>query len=265
MVEDETGSEPIATLGLVENPLPRLGIIHLMIWMTVTAVFFWQTRMTFDTRFGDAGQRESAFPQGYLILIQMTDIVLSVVSGMAAAAVVALLQRWIRYRGRLLSEPGHWLVLGFFVVATSQFLLGLVTAIGLWDWLEVFTFDPRVQSVHVVTLAVPAIVYGFGFWQSKTSRWKIIFALLVARTLLRTSTYLTPWLINWFDSTQWISVFYGMINYVAIAISLAIIATAIVDGLRQDRRDWVHWVGVSTEGEAVATTVIWMIGVPLIV
>ncbi len=189
----------------------------------------------------------------------------SAVSGIAAAAFIALLQQWVCHRGRLLNEPGHWLVAGYFVVSTTRFLLGLLMAIGLWDWLEVFTFDPRIQSVYAVTMAAPAIVYGFAFQQSKTSRWKIIFALLVARTLLETSQYLTPWLMLWLVTAQGVSVFFVTINYISIAISVAIVVTAVVEALQQDRRDWVHWVGVSTEGETISTTVIWMIGLPLVV
>ena len=220
----------------------RLGIIHLMVWVTVVAIIFALARFYAES-----------VDFNWLSSDAMTNGVLFVI-GLAAIWVAALctggfelVRRWIRFNATIRTwQAGHWLVVIYVVAYLALFVLQLVVALSMYmlngsttPIMIVSIASGLIPKAALLILAVLAMVN-----TNESVHWRRYFGFLAAyagvsgaTTLLSgvamaTGTFGLVWVVA--------------IGQVAILIDpIWFIVVLILDRKTDKRRDWVHWLGVA--------------------
>jgi hypothetical protein len=226
--------------------LPRLQVIHLMLWMAATAVAFLPYQLQ--------RRAQSQISPGAEELTQsVSATAVGVASGMAAGAylfVSAALWYWRRQGRAFRLQPGHWFAfegVGEWAMAAGLWLILLNSegsSYGLLPW-----------------LMIPRLIVGLGFFacflwlalrSQEPARWRWTFA----------ATALTP-VAAWFLTM--VAAFTGllrgrmtafMIPNVAAAGLLALILVMAMAGDARNKTDrhWSHWLSIAMRLAALAAT-----------
>ncbi|MEN6452518.1 MAG: hypothetical protein ABFC96_18670 [Thermoguttaceae bacterium] len=221
--------------------IPQFGIIHLLGWMTVTAVVL-KTELAISVDQSSNGSAVLA------VATKVWMILTAIVSSCEFVAASVLVRAKWRARQRPL-QPGHWLVLlGAIgsVLGISLFVMlrlvfgerwqGTRAAIGIW------------MAAGIVISALFALGYLLAAVSLRDRQfWKIALAVVgvisISQTLCR---------LVWFLPAQtlfqygWQIAIFRLANYLPSCTVLALIAAVIVDLPHRRQRDWVHWVGLLT-------------------
>lgn len=258
-IENETdvNNESVAEAsraGDVAIRLPSLSIIHLMIWMTCSAVFFWQSQLTFEAQGGIIEELENTFLISYSTIQRLIGAISSVVSGAALTAAIALGQRKYQSRGPYAFHPGHWLLLGHLAAQLIQFAAGLLNA-----------FYPEFQLARANTVnffwvlasCVPMVPYAIGAFQSRGVAWRTLLSLLALGNFFQTAMFLVLVMGN--DYGGLLQILNSLANYLSLGVAFGMVVFATIERARGERRDWAHWTGVGTQTVNLAMIVFWMV------
>lgn len=214
--------------------LPRLQVIHLMLWMAATAVAFLPYQMQ--------RQAQDRMSPGAAELSQtVSATAIGVITGLSTGSdllVVAALWYWRRKGRGYRLQPGHW----FAFEGVGQWIM----AAGLW-LIILNSEGPRYGSF--AWRIIPHLLIGLGFfacyiwlaWRSKEpSRWRWTFA----------ATALSPvaaWLLTVvaaFTGSLRGSIGAFMISSAATTavVGLLLLAAMVGDLRVKTDRHWSHWL-----------------------
>jgi len=240
-MDTETPQSPFAT----ESPfppgyrpqVPRLGIIHFLVWTACVAVYLGTTR--------DLWLRES-MP----LALQVHWAARSFAAGAALGGVLLWISR--RLRGIAFPAcPGEYLLLamglttalylGFLVLPLIRMLVGVQDP----AWNEAFwRIVPLVANgVYIVLLAWAAV-------RVKTPRWRLLFI----GWALSAFPYLFLPFIPYFLTR--------MCQFATLAVDGCLVVVVLIDVARGIRYPWTHWLGVAVRlwsGFTLAALMVWQI------
>lgn len=230
---------------------PRLGIIHLLIWITVAAVVLKMNAAL--SQFGPQGPSRVRVAAGveFQVLMGVYDLLLA--TGLTGLGVLLLALR--RARGRL--QPGHWVLLVETIVSASAYLFRTAS----WLCQSNLLF-------HGVLNFVPYIIlFGFRcgmFWFAGSRvlggrgwRWSLrTFAVVngLQGLLIAWASYV---MLGWWGSSfDYFSLAFS--PYWSLVLGLVLLVIAVLDA-RHRSRDWLHWLGVGLFEASVALSGAWWI------
>lgn len=237
--------------------LPPLGIIHLMSWVTVSAVFFWQARLSLEQLNEGVYDVENSLPISFATLLQITWGLFSITAGAVITGLGALIGRRLRDRGPLLYQPGHWLVLTYATASFFQFCIGIITAFGsypLSNW-----FSRSGLWMGLIISIFTASIYALALWRVTIPRWRLVFVLLATNAA---SQALVLWisLQTRFFNYDLVTTLSTANQYMTLGIGVIVVVISIIDIVKRCGYNWVHWTGVASVTLSIATTIIWTLG-----
>ncbi|MGD0515961.1 MAG: hypothetical protein ABSA26_00365 [Thermoguttaceae bacterium] len=203
---------------------PRLGIIHLLAWTTVAAVFF---------KISMALRPDKPVEMNYDLWIWMFKVILN--SAAITGAGIVLVTKYHEANGRF--QPGH-LLLFFSSLAT---LANLVLS-RFVDLLEI-----SVDGNFLVLFPLIVIVlFWFATKITEQGRWKNMFSFLGWMYLISgivlfftLANIRSPYLRSLFQFFPFLQIHLLLLFPIAI-----LVITAILDLIHGPKRDWLHWLGV---------------------
>jgi hypothetical protein len=219
--------------------IPQFGIMHMLVWMTVTAVLLKIYLAILPESFVARVQPESP-----MLAVQISQIIVAVLTASGLMGVAALVRArcWTMF-GRL--QPGHWIVLIF----TSEDILRLIALLAcrvswqagvsnIWAWLVT-----TVCSTSFLTVTL-----GYAIFRLRDAlRWRVVLGVSALGNALTLAAATTAIILeaNNSSSTAFIANLALWGTYLAplLLVPLLILA-AILDRRRRVSRDWVHWLGV---------------------
>lgn len=217
-----------------------LGIIDLMICTAAVALCLaWTEAMQ--------AMQEGTDPSETLATVQR--IAFAVIQGLSISALVSISLSF-RATNRLISAPGHWLVIGCgilsvgHVVSYSMLTLLVPNAWGSDTGYRVYVYT--ITAVHVLGICcwlIASIVSKRSFG----TLWFVYFILAITNnslmvllwsTIYSDITSLTASSLRWFEIFNLVvTISYGL-------TFLCVIAALIVDRVMRRQYDWLHWIGV---------------------
>jgi hypothetical protein len=218
--DDLPGPEAVADQPSVDDHFrpPQLGIIHLLAWMTVTAVLL---------------KFYLASSANFFSELTFEKVMHSVDAAVAAAGIVgfAILVRAWRYgsMGRL--QPGHRMAL----IQTLFTLFWYVSSgtLFLLTQMEVLSRRQESNFCEIVACVLYLVSSALWFWALRCTvdghRWNVLFGLYCASDTILVFGYLS-------DSHNML---------IVCVLLVATITTVLLDCARGPRRDWLHWLGVA--------------------
>jgi hypothetical protein len=254
---------PIATeptaIDLVKRTQPRLGIVHLMLWMAACAILLSLRRWL--VRDGNAGNNSLL-----LISFFVTNVM---ISGVSIASLALWGSRRLRGGVPFPTEPGHYLLLlqGGAILILHPVLSSVIIrcALSLGLFLRAPLLFYLTKSILAGCLAM--LVLWCLSAAIRSLRWKAVFlayflglsfaalALLASLSLLFDEPYkLDPTLL-------WLPL--------QIAVGLSLTAAIILDVRSDVRRDWLHYVGAATWFASTAHSwlfrvALWMVNIQMV-
>jgi hypothetical protein len=210
--------------------LPRLRVIHLMMWMAATAVAFVPYQWWASLR----AQSSSGDEAAYLSVVTTAAYTVHGVSIGAHLFVTGCLLRW-RSRGVVLVplQPGHWLAIRGAVAGVLSIVLWAAIRISgqsepaAWRWLSIPHFSMSFVFFFIFLRAA--------IRRNDPARWRLAFLILAVAPL-----------IGWI-ATVFSSMVFWRIGFIAPGISAAAQALMLVIALSGDltrcsSRHWTHWL-----------------------
>jgi hypothetical protein len=241
MEEDPNPSAdlPLPEKSPVERPLlfssptiefyepPRLGIIHLLAWVTVAAVLM-KYNLALDV-FHPSLDNESVLKVIFKIFQAGSDILRAAI---LVGGVVFWLDRIRQKPGKI--QPGHWIV-GIESLRTLS--------IVLMDWLHntpYFSSYLVYFLYYTLTTLLVSLAFGWGALRlPEPSRWKWALGmfgldrLYLALNNVVVCFFTPPFILDW-------PLIKSYIQYSVAAFFILVVLIDLVKGLR---RDWLHWLG----------------------
>jgi hypothetical protein len=215
--------------------VPRLGVIHFLLWMLgcAGAVTGYRVFTKWDQVEGE-----------YVSFLRLIHLGMGMGYGVGLVTLYVWVQSWRRRDGAFPSQPGHWLLLLALAVAlldgaTTLFVQG-VAARWLDPWEEWFV----IQWIGWGAGAV--IVLAFLFAPLRDWRWRLPLAAALILAASRSLLMLITWigyrkgapLLAWETPARWEAA------WIAVA-AITLILAGVVDFVVRCRRDWLHWTGVA--------------------
>lgn len=230
---------------------PRLGVAHLLVWMTGSAAILAIQR---------AQGQWDGYPQAqrwfYLALAVPQSMVWGAVVGSLAVGIVRRLQ------GRIFPvHPGQWIALLWGSMAVALWL-GMAVLFLLSDGTGASsTDDPLFKwqfgffaALQVLTAATCMVVAGVGRLER---RWRVLLVVLAVETALIGLCFFAVATLSAVDFMNGLTGAFLAANLVQMLGGLATVAVLGVcvtgDVRRRIERDWMHYVGVA----AVLWNVVW--------
>jgi len=248
---DAPPPEPGAPQLLYLQP-PRLGIIHLLAWTAVAAVFL---KFGLAIESMDAGPVQD-LPPALSVAMRSIHAAFGVLH---AAALVGcgtlLLARARGWPGRF--QPGHWIVLLQSVMVLLSYFVWITwvaTQSGQSSGPSDFFWLPLALGL---LQAVYAAGYVLGASRIRDAlRWRV--GLIVVAIVNGLGAILYCLLaFGFWRVSQWMA-----LPWDAVVVLLMLAAVLIAEWWRRARRDWVHWLGVATLGMgaalSLANRIVWM-------
>jgi hypothetical protein len=219
---------------------PQLGIIHLLAWMTVTAVLL-KLSLAINS-FHHSALSETVFSK----------VMNSASAAVYAAGIVGfavLVRAWRRgSMGRL--QPGHWMILILAIVIIVWFVdFAIVSLLKQTELLPLLQ-PSTLYQVIMCMLSVLLVSSALWFWAARRTadgrRWKALFGLYCASSAIEWFEYLSVALgpLSYFRDFTYLV---GQFNSCALLVALlvATLTTVLLDCARGPRRDGLHWLGVA--------------------
>jgi hypothetical protein len=231
---------------------PRLGIIHFLAWITLSALFFGLFQSFYQFAAETLGKRYLTFVSSLQIGLIAPGLIL------LAAEIVGMT---VVLRGRLRHELGRWQPGHFLIVIHSLFNLihYMISLLGVLFILIRQSLDSSAQYDFFSFCISLTIIYwlkaGWFFWWWKRSRetfrWKFLFAIEAISTTLSSIPLIIPLLAFGQGYISAVTV-YSRIGYILgfliigcpLFLGGTYFVTAILDYRKGQRRDWVHWLAI---------------------
>jgi hypothetical protein len=246
---------------------PRLGIIHLLAWVTVAALLMkFDLAISFFDTGGGPRQTES-----YKLATNLIGAVNAILfSAIFTGGAVFFWDR-IRRRERSRIQPGHWIV-------TISLILGLIELMSrpLQVWFRTGGQFSLVAlfSLYLIAVFPTSIAYFVAAYRMpEPRRWKWALGFLGLEHLGYSFYYIVTSLIfsHVFDSLRLSSNLSVMnlmgqvLEYFAFLIAAYVLLIAAFDFLKRLRRDWLHWLGVATPIILAMISIAWKFVVEFLV
>ncbi len=231
--EHDSDEEAIDRAPLTYESVPRLRIMHLMLWTLFTAVFMTASQAIRTL------QRE---PENFSNFMDVSGVFYGMMVGAVMTGMAVLISNRFNKGAPLCLQPGHWLVV---IQAFAYTLIipvwGLSTAWAAYG--GTFVFLPY----GLINLG-EACGYGLAAKNSSIKRWKVFFTLLTLLMVGQGLTYLgLPF--GWLSHGLWSLSISTMLLVGIILCSVLLFVVWRDKRVWQDKRehlgrDWVHWTGI---------------------
>jgi hypothetical protein len=213
---------------------PRLGIIHLLAWMTVAAVLF-----KYDV---------SRLPPNHIFVFKIGRIIGVVLEILNAAGLVGfgvlLLAKIRRIPGHF--QPGHWLLLyACLKIIELKFTFPLQTALSMYlmGTSSPFTSNMAFFAICNGLIEIAAFLL-FASLIPEHGRWRVFFRLWALGISL-------PLLLAFIIFLCYPNYLFNIRIHVIepedlflIIQSLLLLVFTILDLICHPKRDWLHWLGI---------------------
>jgi hypothetical protein len=226
----------------------QFGIIHLMIWTTLTAVLL----KVFMALTGDSIRQ---FAPGQQWLFQGLQAVQTILLACTLVATGILVRKRFYAMPKKL-QPGHWLVL----FSTMEFALQMLVLLALWvSGFLTLRIIPLSSIVSAVFITAVAAFYGFAFFQLRDARrWKVMIGAKALGAATGAAFGLLSVVVAFVGLRPQYSALLGWLRYCPLlwpaVIFVLLLAAAALDIYHRTTRDWVHWLGVCVFGLTTAVT-----------
>jgi len=224
---------------------PRLGIVHLLVWMTGSAAILAAQRAL-----GEWENHPLPHRAFYLTMAFAQSMVSGALVGSLAVGVGRRLQR-----RRFPVHPGQWIALLWGAMVVVLWLDVAAFKLVSRDTMRLSIDDPlsmwQFGSFAVVQLLTAAGCLGIALMGPWERRWRVLLVMLAAETGLSGLCTLAVAIRFQTDfmSASGIDGFLTAINLVQMIgglVNVAILSLCVtVDLGRRVRRDWMHYVGVA--------------------
>jgi hypothetical protein len=244
-VDSQPATEALEPPALADQlQVTQFGIIHLMLWTTVTAVLL-------KVFMALTGESLRLFPseQAWVFKVMQVVQVITLSSMIVGSGVLVRLRCYTMPKR---FQPGHWLVL----ISTFELIIGLAASLLYW---LVGVMGVQMGGVGRVLMflvfVLTAAAYPCAFFQLRDARrWKVLIGAKAIGAVTAVATGLVSLVatlfncsspfastmsaeIVWYCSTSW-----------SVAVFAALLSAAALDLYRRTARDWVHWLGVVAHG-----------------
>lgn len=226
--------------------IPRLSIVHLMLWALCTALYLaWRRLLGSLVQFPEVDI--PALPTGQLIVNYASAALRAGAWGAVLTGALVLMRRRLRVGSPLAFQPGHWLLIGYALLTVTHMPLDLFATLSLPSELAsgkgvaIPNGINDSQLFRVFSRSVPLVVslavYGLAFRRNVSPWWKTVFgALAVAGVLQPIIFHLGLYFILPLQLPQWLH---------SVMLPIGIIAVCLWETALGRRRDWLHWSGVA--------------------
>jgi hypothetical protein len=228
----------------------RLGLSHLLLWLTLTSIVMAITQHVSKTNpFDDAAAEDYAARWRIEVLLGFA---VAPSNGAALCGLLLAFSRLFTRRSGFPSQPGHWLLL---ILAAAYCL----SALG-----HFVTYPSTGQSTRALYLvsgqAVPTVVSGIaGFACRRERRWLWTFGLWSLGLLLHV---MGVWALIWLSET---AVFPGssllvtVPTFIVLGAMLLSLVSSLLDLRTSESRDIFHWIGAAALFAVVLKLVVSML------
>ena len=210
----------------------RLHLIHILVWMTLSALFLVVQRWTFDFE-GDSPELEQQ-------IFVVVDCVECMIYGAAIGAMLLFAWRLVS-RAQLPVHPGHWLLAAtglIVLVRNGEWVLtqkAIPTlpdgSLGEWNFLRGILSSAEGAVAGSMFILIAVLVRA-------PSTWRTFFGLLAATAFLRSATMFATFTSDLFDPLWHLQLLVGMLAFCMAGLAI------VIDLFRAQRRDFYHWLGV---------------------
>ncbi|MDG2382159.1 MAG: hypothetical protein P8N76_10835 [Pirellulaceae bacterium] len=221
--------------------LPRLSIYHLMLWVFCTAAYLVMVQFLHELR----PPTSPAFAE----LRRPTEIIAALIAGTCIAGVITLAQSWWLGRNPAISAAGHWLM--------------IIEVFHLLVYNPIFATGIHVlhTSIHQLLLGtlcfIPTAMAARAAYHIPTIRWKLPFLLYILEWAGMGINFL---MISWGLMPLWLG-FGFFLQLIPLLLMLSVALAASYDLIAGEKRDWLHWTGVTTILAEVIQIVLWRIAI----
>jgi hypothetical protein len=242
-----TGADAPAAPAILDEPSgtppPRLGIIHLLAWLTVSAVFLGTERSVQILE--KAASHPDTIAAHYLVLESIRAVALA--SGVVGLA--ALIHWRVGVQPRPLA-PGHWIL--YIEIIALLLVFGVETArriiVAVWDVSNVRASYTPALAIYAPIAAAQMIAFAAAALRCvEKGGWQWIFGMLAVASAAQMTLDVVLILIvseSFRPSFPLFDFFYPAPAIVAAVVSGITINFAAYDAFRF-RRDWLHGLGVA--------------------
>ncbi|MDA1054011.1 MAG: hypothetical protein O3C40_26475 [Planctomycetota bacterium] len=193
-------------------------------------------------------------PRGFAAIQNASSVLYGIFTGAMLTGAIVLVSTRVRSGPPMLRQPGHWLL---FVAAVFQLLYVPFILLLLVAQRTGFN-ETWSMTFFGITSLFPPIAYAFATRQNRALRWKVIFVGLAVVGLTQCLLYLGIGLIA-IGVGYWFAVLSAISSIGSLVLAGAVVVVSIMDVVAGERRDWLHWAGVTTHVAASSATLLWMI------
>jgi hypothetical protein len=209
---------------------PRLGIIHLMVWMFGSAVILAIVRAT-------TAEVEQA------PMTVAAQAIFSLVTGVSLGAVLIWIGRLVRGVPAHFGAPGHFLLLlHALMIATQALAFCVLYSFEGQSWDPSFSLYTAVMILGILVRAAVAITAAVLSANART--WQFAFGLMAAGMALEAFPLVWSHL-DVESMIKWDRLVSNTALAIGVSTAVAMIAAIILDVRRRRRHDWLHVVGVT--------------------
>lgn len=251
--DDETPLPPVGQPAAEDNPAQRLTVQYLLVWMTGTSILLGLYMA------GPGRPHQDHLPM--LIGLGVVRFLASILYGAALASWWLVATGWYRGAMRYPLWAGHWLCLiislkELVLLATTVFVFAILSSVVSSTAPDdvknratqvTFTFVPAVASIAAIGGWATFLI-----WPKQPIRWKIYAGIRIAAEGcgVAGALLLTIMLANRRHEVSTLMLFYPIVALTGLTCGLAAFIAAfvvlIIDVAYGEKRDWLHWLGVTT-------------------
>lgn len=251
--DDETPQPQVSHPAAGANPAQRLTVQYLLVWMTGTSILLGLYMA------GPGRPHQDHMP--ILIGLGIVRFVASILYGAALASWWLVATGWYRGEIRYPLWAGHWLCL---IISLKELLL-LATTVLVFAILSSVVSptaddDVKHRATQVTFTFVPAVASivaiggwaTFLIWPTQPIRWKIYAGIRIAAEACSVAgaLLLTLLVANSVKEFNSLMILYPLLAMTGLTCGLAAFIAAfvvlIIDVAYGEKRDWLHWLGVTT-------------------
>lgn len=255
---DNTSIDSSDTLIEYYQP-PRLGIIHLLGWITFAAVMM---------KFNLSIEVNGAGPLKLSELLILINKLIKAGSAIGSAAIVTggivfWMDRFRRKPGKL--QPGHWIVAVYsLAIPVEMFFMYLISYMQAGS--RQFSYQTFLVYFNLAWAIPISFALGWGILRLPgPRRWKWGMGLLSSQYLGIILFFIVFWLTGnsssrgvnkSFDFVTLLKWLVPLMTYFVYAVAAFYLLLNIIDIVKGLRRDWLHWLGAVIPILSVMTTIV---------
>jgi hypothetical protein len=238
--EDSPGEnplQPITPLNEYYQP-PRLGIIHLLAWVTVAAVLM---KLNLALEVLPSGSSNLNLSETLLLAGKLQQAARAIVTAaLLVGGFVFWLDRYHRKPGYL--QPGHWIVGIDGLLELESLIFSTIFLLGIAKINQVqMSMSTVMMAFAIFNMLIRISAFFFAAWRlPERWRWKWVLGIEAFSVVLVLSV-----LSVFFVSRNAIPV--GVIrfcfSYFDFPLASIIVIAIVIDLAKGLRRDWLHWLG----------------------